>query len=377
MKFDLVKTDKETKARAGLLSTAHGEIQTPIFMPVGTQATVKTLSPQEIKAAGAEIILGNTYHLYLRPGDQLIREAGGLHKFMGWDRPILTDSGGFQVYSLSELRKVKDTGVTFQSHIDGSYHTFTPESVVEIQRNLGSNIMMVLDECAPYPCPFDDARKAHERTLRWAERARIHFDKVEAIHNPQMQFAIIQGSTYPELREASAKGLIDLDFSGYAIGGLAVGEPKDKMMEMTEFCTDLMPVQKPRYLMGVGKPTDIVRAIARGVDMFDCVIPTRNGRKGTVYTMSGKMIVKNHEYRSDFSPIEEDCPCYACQNFTRGYIRHLFQTNEILGMRMASLHNITFYLRLVHKVRESILNDSFKIFHDEFLKIYADELNPN
>lgn len=377
MKFDLIKTDTKTKARAGILTTAHGDIQTPIFMPVGTQATVKTLSPHEIKAAEAEIILGNTYHLYLRPGDPLIREAGGLHKFMGWDRPILTDSGGFQVYSLSDLRKVKDTGVTFQSHIDGSYHTFTPESVVEIQKNLGSDIMMVLDECAPYPCPFDEAQKAHERTLRWAERARMHFDKVEAIHNPQMQFAIIQGSTYLELREASAKGLVDLDFPGYAIGGLAVGEPKADMMEMTSFCTSLMPVEKPRYLMGVGKPTDIVRAIARGVDMFDCVIPTRNGRKGTVYTMSGKMIIKNHEYRSDFTPIEEDCPCYACQNFTRSYIRHLFQTNEILGMRMATLHNITFYLRLVHKIREAILNGSFKEYHDEFLKIYADELELN
>ncbi len=373
MTFNLEKTDTKTKARAGILTTAHGEIKTPIFMPVGTQATVKTLSPQEIKDADAEIILGNTYHLYLRPGDQLIREAGGLHKFMGWDRPILTDSGGFQVYSLSELRKIKDTGVTFQSHIDGSYHKFTPESVVEIQRNLGSDIMMVLDECAPYPCPFNEAQKAHERTLRWAERAKIHFNKIEAVHNNQNQFAIIQGSTYPELREASAQGLIDLDFSGYAIGGLAVGEPKIKMMEMTNFCTDLMPERKPRYLMGVGKPADIVQAVARGVDMFDCVIPTRNGRKGTVYTMSGKLIIKNHAWRSDFKPIEEDCPCYACQHFTRAYIRHLFQTNEILGMRMASLHNITFYLRLVHKVRDVIFEGGFKEWHDGFLENYADE----
>ncbi len=373
MIFNLEKTDTKTKARAGILNTAHGEIKTPIFMPVGTQATVKTLSPQEIKDAEAEIILGNTYHLYLRPGDQLIHEAGGLHKFMGWDRPILTDSGGFQVYSLSELRKINDTGVTFQSHIDGSYHTFTPESVVEIQRNLGSDIMMVLDECTPYPCTIEDARKAHDRTLRWAERAKGHFEKVKAIHNDQSQFAIIQGSTYPELREASAKGLVDLDFPGYAIGGLAVGEPKIKMMEMTDFCTDLMPERKPRYLMGVGKPADIVQAIARGVDMFDCVIPTRNGRKGTVYTMSGKLIIKNLACRSDFKPIEEDCPCYACQHFSRAYIRHLFQTNEILGMRMASLHNITFYLRLVHKVRDVIFEGRFKEWHDAFLENYTDK----
>ncbi len=370
MSFILENTSPGSKARAGILKTAHGEIQTPIFMPVGTQATVKTLTPEELLAAKSQIILGNTYHLYLRPGDDLIREAGGLHKFMGWEKPILTDSGGFQVFSLSELRKLRDDGAVFQSHIDGSYHTFTPQSVVDIQRNLGSDIMMVFDECAPYPCTFEEAEKAHQRTLRWAERAREHFEKSPEIHNPQIQFAIVQGSTYPELRKQSAESLVQLDFPGYAIGGLAVGEPKVSREEITDFCTDILPIQKPRYLMGVGKPEDIVEAIHLGVDMFDCVIPTRNGRKGTVYTDSGKMIVKNSSFKSDFVPIEENCDCYACRNFSRGYIRHLFQADEILGLRMATLHNIHFYLRLVGQARDAILQDRFTEWRKSFYERY-------
>ena len=369
--FTLIKTDNDTKARAGLLDTPHGQIQTPIFMPVGTQATVKAVSPDELVDAGAQIILGNTYHLYLRPGDPLILEAGGLHKFMNWSKPILTDSGGFQIFSLSELRKIKDHEVVFQSHIDGSYHTFTPESVVDIQRNLGTDIMMVLDECAPYPCSFEEALKANQRTLEWARRARDHFDATEPpLGMKQAIFGIVQGSIYKNIRQQSAQGLMDIGFDGYAIGGLAVGEPKSNMKEITNWCTDILPHGKARYLMGVGKPEDIVNAISMGVDMFDCVIPTRNGRKGTVYTMQGKIILKNAEFAHDFSPIEETCTCYTCQNFTKGYLRHLFKADEILALRLASIHNIHFYLELVGQVRKSILENRFSEWKQQFFKYY-------
>ena len=376
MEFKLEKTCSLTKARAGILSTPHGKIQTPFFMPVGTQGTVKTLSPEDLLQTGAQIILANTYHLYLRPGDAIIREAGGLHCFMGWSLPILTDSGGFQVFSLSELRKITNEGVKFQSHLDGSYHMFTPEVVVDIQRNLGTDIMMVLDECAPYPCSYEDALKANNRTLAWAQRSLVRHQESEPPHGKeQALFGIVQGSTYEPIRRVSAESLIELEFDGYAIGGLAVGEPKSVMAEMTAFCTDLLPVEKPRYLMGVGKPEDIVEAISLGVDMFDCVIPTRNGRNGTLFTWQGRLVVKNRQYERDFSPVSEDCSCYTCQNFSRSYLRHLFHAEEILGLRLASIHNLHFYMELVQRAREAVLDGSFETWRKTFYHHYRIENN--
>jgi len=301
----------------------------------------------------------------------LIRHAGGLHDFMSWEKPILTDSGGYQVFSLAELRKMNDDGVRFQSHLDGSYHDFTPESVVNIQRNLGSDIMMVLDECAPYPSTYEDALKANDRTMRWAERCFNHMNETEPPHGVTQQlFAIIQGSTYEAIRKVSTTYLVQMDFPGYAIGGLAVGEPQSARLEMTELCTGLMPEDKPRYLMGVGKPQDIVEAIDAGVDMFDCVIPTRNGRNGTVFTWQGKQVIKNNTFREDFRPIDDNCDCYACQNFSRAYIRHLFQTDEILGLRLASLHNMTFYMDLVRQARLAIQKDEFQSWKKQFFDQY-------
>ncbi len=372
--FTVKKTDRETKARAGILSTPHGAVETPHFMPVGTQGTVKTVSPQELCEAGVQIILSNTYHLYLRPGDQLVKEAGGFHKFTGWHYPVLTDSGGYQVFSLAELRKISDEGVRFQSHLDGSYHDFTPERIVDIQRNLGSDIMMVLDECSPYPCTYETAEKANERTVRWAERSFKRFEETDPpLGQPQSIFGIIQGSTYEALRTVCAKRLMDIPFDGYGIGGLAVGEPKIVMLEMTECSTDLLPKNKPRYLMGVGKPEDIIEAIALGVDMFDCVIPTRNGRNGTVYTHRGKMIIKNRPFEKDFIPIDEHCECYTCRHFSRAYIRHLFHAEEMLGLRLATIHNLYFYMTLVKQAREAIMKGIFQQWKNDFLNTYSDE----
>ncbi len=360
MQYTLEKTDMQTKARAGFFETAHGVIQTPVFMPVGTQGTVKGMSPDELEDINVQMILGNTYHLFLRPGDDLVREAGGLHAFSGWRRPILTDSGGYQVFSLATLRKVTDEGVRFQSHIDGSHHVFTPEKAIDIQRNLGTDVMMVLDECVGYPSTLADATKAHERTLRWAERCQVRFTQTEPPHGlPQSLFAIVQGSVFDSIRRSSAESLVAADFDGYAIGGLAVGEPRSAMLEMTDLCTDSLPESKPRYLMGVGKPHDILDSIALGVDMFDCVIPTRNGRNGTVYTWQGKMNIRNQQYEHDFLPIDKTCPCPACQTFSRAYIRHLFQANEILGLRLATLHNLCFYTQLIEKARKAILDNQF------------------
>ena len=340
-------------------------------MPVGTQGTVKTLSPDELEQIGAQIILSNTYHLYLRPGPQLVNEAGGLHRFMNWQRPILTDSGGYQVFSLAELNKVKIEGVRFQSHLDGSYHFFTPESVIEIQRNLGSDVMMVLDECTSYPCTLEQAIESNKITLDWAKRSLGSFLNSQPLYGfDQTLFAIVQGSTYEEVRQQSATALVDLDFPGYAIGGLSVGEPKEAMFEMTEVCTEILPEDKPRYLMGVGKPEDLVTAIELGVDMFDCVMPTRNGRKGTVFTRNGPMIVKNATHKEDFLPIDSECECYTCRNFSRAYIRHLFKAEEILGMRLASLHNLYFYLELMRQAREAILSDQYLIWKKNFLEKY-------
>lgn len=360
MCFEVKKADKDTKARAGLLKTDHGEIYTPIFMPVGTQGSVKTLSPRDLKESGVQIILGNTYHLYLRPGDQIVADFGGLHKFIGWSGPILTDSGGFQVYSMAELRSIDSEGISFQSHLDGSSHRFTAEKVIDIQVNLGADIIMVLDECTSYPCTYEYARKSNELTIIWAERAREYWDKCTSLHGYQQYlFAIVQGSVFEDIREISAKKLIDLDFPGYAIGGLAVGEPKHERDKITDYCSNLLPREKPRYLMGVGTPEDIIDAIELGIDMFDCVIPTRNARNGTVYTSAGKLIIKAAKYKNDSSPIDESCSCYTCSNFSRAYIRHLLNANEILGLHLATLHNIHFYLWLVTEARNQIMQDNF------------------
>ena len=371
MKFTVEHNDQETSARAGVLELAHGNVNTPVFMPVGTQATVKTLSPDELVDLGSEIILGNTYHLYLRPGHKLIERLGGLHQFSNWKRPILTDSGGYQVFSLTDLNKVKQEGVYFRSHIDGSYHTFTPENVIQIQRSLGSDIMMVLDECLPYPSSENQVKESIRLTTQWARRSINEYSKSEPLHGrDQTVFAIVQGSTYERFRIESANALSDLEFPGYAIGGLSVGEPKQAMYDMTSVCTALLPVDKPRYLMGVGKPEDLINGIESGIDMFDCVMPTRNGRKGAVFTRDGMKIVKNASFKEDSIPIDPECDCYTCRNFSRAYLRHLFKASEILGMRLASLHNLHFYVNLMKQARKAITEDKFSTFKNDFFNRY-------
>jgi len=340
-------------------------------MPVGTQGTVKGLTPEELIKLGAQIFLGNAYHLYLRPGPQLVEEAGGLQKFSGWHRPILTDSGGYQIFSLAELNKVTEEGLKFQSHLDGSHHFFSPENVIQIQRSLGADIMMVLDKCNPYPCDYDDAAKSNKITHQGAKRSLNEFQASEPKFGfVQSIFGIVQGSIYEALRRESVMGLTELDFPGYAIGGLSVGEPKQALYEMTQLCTSLLPTDRPRYLMGVGKPDDIVIAVGMGVDMFDCVIPTRNGRNGTVFTHQGPLVIKNASYQHDFRPIDETCGCYACQNFTRAYIRHLFQAQEILALRLASYHNLYFYLELMKQARKAILENRFTPWKKAFFEQY-------
>ena len=343
-------------------------------MPVGTQGTVKTLSPKDLSDNQVQIILGNTYHLYLRPGDKLIAEMGGLHKFMNWDGPILTDSGGFQVFSLSDLRKIENDGVQFQSHLDGSAHKFTPKKVIDIQRNIGSDIMMVLDECTPYPCDREYADKSNDLTIAWAQEAREYWEKSSPVHGyDQALFRIVQGSVYQDIREKSAGSLIDLDFPGYAIGGLAVGEPGDERNRITDVCTDILPADKPRYLMGVGTPQDILESIERGVDMFDCVIPTRNARHGIVFTTKGKLTIKAGKFKQDKNPVDADCDCYTCNNFSRAYIRHLFNANEILGLRLATLHNIHFYMWLLRVAREKILASGYLEWKREMVSQWHEE----
>ena len=378
LETELISTDKNSKARVCNLKTAHGVIETPIFMPVGTLGTVKAVNQKflehEIKA---QIVLSNTYHLYLRPGTDVLEQAGGLHKFMNWNKPILTDSGGYQVFSLSEFRKIKPDGVEFRSHLDGSKHFFTPEKVIEIERSIGSDIMMVLDECTPYPCEYDYAKKSQELTSDWALLNKQAFDKSKPLYGfDQNLFGIIQGSVYKGLREKSAKDIVNLDFNGYAIGGLAVGEPMDKMYELVNFTTDFMPGNKPRYLMGVGRPENILEAIERGIDMFDCVMPTRNARNAYLFTSNGTLSMRNNSYKNDFNKIDEKCECYTCSNYSRAYLRHLFIAKEILALELASIHNLYFYLNLVKTARKKILNGQFKIWKDEIInKISINELN--
>lgn len=366
IKYELIKECKQTGARLGRLHTPHGIIETPIFMPVGTQATVKAMTPEELKDMEAQIILSNTYHLYLRPGHELVAEAGGLHKFMNWDRPILTDSGGFQVFSLGELRKITEEGVTFQSHLDGSRHFLSPEKVMEIENALGADIIMAFDECAPYPADHDYVKKSLERTTRWAVRCK------EAHKNTENQalFGIIQGGMYRDLREQSAAELIPLDFPGYAIGGLSVGEPKDLMYEVLDYTTPLMPKDKPRYLMGVGSPDALIEGAIRGVDMFDCVLPTRIARNGTAMTSEGKVVIKNAKYTRDFTPLDPNCDCYCCKNYTRAYLRHLYKADEILSSRLMSTHNLHFLINLMKQVREAIKEDRLMDFRNDFFEKY-------
>jgi len=367
LKYQLIKKCSTTKGRLGKITTPHGEIETPIFMPVGTQATVKTMTPEELKEIGAQIILSNTYHLYLRPGHDLVKEAGGLHNFMNWDRPILTDSGGFQVFSLGDLRQISEEGVDFRSHLDGSKHFISPERAMEIQNDLGADIIMAFDECPPYPCEYDYAKSSLERTTRWAERCKAAHKRED-----QALFGIVQGSTYQELREQSAREITALDFPGYAIGGLSVGEPKEIMHQVLDYTVPLLPEDKPRYLMGVGAPQDLVEGVARGIDMFDCVLPSRVARNGTLFTSHGRVVIKNAQYARDFTPLDPECGCYTCRNYTKAYLRHLFKAEEILGLRLATIHNLHFLLDLMEKIRGSLAEDRFSSFAEEFLIKYGE-----
>ena len=364
--IEIIKEDKTTGARAGFLHTPHGSFPTPMFMPVGTQATVKTVSPEELKDMGAGVILSNTYHLFLRPGSELVKKAGGLHKFMNWDRGVLTDSGGFQVFSLGEMRKINEEGVDFRSHIDGSKRHLSPETATKIQEDLGADIIMAFDECIPYPAEYDYVLKSTDRTTRWAKRC-----KDAKTSESQSLFGIVQGGMYKDLRRKSALELSDLDFPGYGIGGLSVGEPKDMMYDVLADTTIHLPKDKPRYLMGVGTPDCLVEGVALGVDMFDCVFPTRVARNGMAMTKSGRLIIKNAAYSEDFSPIEEGCGCYSCRNFSRAYIRHLFKAEETFGLRLLSLHNLYFLINFMKEMREAILSDFFVDFKRSFLANYT------
>lgn len=360
--YEFIKACKQTGARLGRVHTPHGSFDTPAFMPVGTQASVKGMSPDEVKETGAGILLSNTYHLYLRPGHELVKEAGGLHKFMNWDRPILTDSGGFQVFSLGDLRKITEEGVAFRSHLDGSKHFLSPEKVIEIENALGADIIMAFDECIPYPADREYSKKSLERTTRWAKRCKEAHKDTER----QSLFGIVQGGMYEDLRRQSVSELLELDFPGYAIGGLSVGEPAELMYQMLDVTAPLLPYDKPRYLMGVGTPDYLIEGAIRGIDMFDCVLPTRIGRNGTCLTSQGKLIVRDAKYARDFSPIDPECDCYACKNYTRAYVRHLIKVNEILGVRLTTWHNLRFLQNLMKGVRQAIMDDRLMDFRNEF-----------
>lgn len=367
IKYELIKECSKTGARVGKIHTPHGSFDTPMFMPVGTQASVKTMSPEELKAMGAGVILSNTYHLFLRPGADLVEEAGGLHKFMNWDQAILTDSGGFQVFSLGDLRKITEDGVTFRSHIDGSKKFLSPEVATRVQMQLGADIIMAFDECVPYPADHDYARKSTERTTRWAKRCKDVMTNTDT----QGLFGIVQGGMYKDLRSMSVRDLLELDFPGYAIGGLSVGEPKDLMYEILDHTVGQLPKDKPRYLMGVGTPDCLVEGVNRGIDMFDCVFPTRVARNGTAMTWKGRLVIKNAEYAHDFQPIDENCGCYACRNYSRAYIRHLVRVNEIFGLRLMTTHNLYFLLDFMRQMRQAILEDRFVEFRSKFLANYV------
>jgi queuine tRNA-ribosyltransferase len=373
--FELIKSDEENKARAGILKTDHGEIPTPVFMPVGTQGSVKALEQRELTELGARIILGNTYHLYLRPGMEIINRFAGLHDFMNWDGAILTDSGGYQVFSLKDIRKISEEGVEFSSHIDGSKHFFSPERVMKIQRVLGSDICMVLDECVPYPSDKKYVAKSIELSLRWAERSAAAFGKSSHLYgHRQMLFGIGQGGMYEDLRQEYIRRMVDIGFDGYAIGGLSVGEPAEIMYRITDVCTDLMPSGSPRYLMGVGTPENILESIERGVDMFDCVLPTRNARNGQLFTTRGVVRIRNAKYKMSDEPIDPGLDSYASKSFTLGYLRHLTIANEILALQLASQQNIAFYLWLVRTARKKILSGEFRRWKSEFLESYNSEI---
>lgn len=367
--FKIRKKDTKTHARLGTITTPHGKIKTPAFMPVGTQATVKTLCPDDIKTAGADIILSNTYHLYIRPGLEVLRQHGGLHRFMGWDGPILTDSGGYQVFSLAKLRKVNHHGATFNSHFDGRVITFTPEKVMEIQEVIGSDIAMVFDECLPYPSTKEDAKKSLDLTMDWELRSKkAHRLKRQAL------FGIVQGGMYKDLRKEALERTVEIGFDGYALGGLSVGEPRHTMYELVHDIGPLMPADKPRYLMGVGYPLDLLESVAAGLDMFDCVIPTRFGRNGSAFTHAGVVVVRNGKYTHDMQPLDPQCDCYTCRNFTRSYLRHLFNCSEILGPTLVSYHNVYFLLSLMEKIRAHIGEGTFAAFKKKFEKNYDEKL---
>ena len=365
IQFELIKTCKQSGARLGILHTPHGDIPTPIYMPVGTQATVKAMTPHEMESLGTKIMLSNTYHLHLRPGEDIVQEAGGLHKFMSWDHPILTDSGGFQVFSLAGLRKITEEGAAFRSHLDGGKRFISPEKSMDIQQALGADIAMAFDVCSPYPCDHKTAEEAMHRTHRWAERCKKHHTRAD-----QALFGIVQGAFYDDLRIESAKVLTDMDFPGYGIGGLSVGEPKPIMYDMLEKIEPYMPKHKPRYLMGVGTPDCFLEGVLRGVDMFDCVLATRIARNGTVFTRNGRLVVRNAAYAHDFEPLEEGCDCYACQHFSRAYIRHLIKAEEITGARLTSIHNLRFLIRMMEEIRQAIMEDRFLDYRREFYDRY-------
>lgn len=369
--YEHIKTCKQSGARLGRVHTPHGVIETPAFMPVGTQATVKTMSPEELKQMDAHIILSNTYHLFLRPGHEIVKKAGGLHRFMNWDRPILTDSGGFQVFSLSEMRKISEEGVQFRSHLNGDKLFISPEKSIEIQNALGSDIMMAFDECPPYPAEHSYAKQSLERTTRWAERCL----KAHARPNDQALFAIVQGGMYEDLRKQSALELTSMDFPGYAIGGLSVGEPKPLMYEVLDYTVPYLPAHKPRYLMGVGSPDALVEGSIRGIDMFDCVLPTRIARNGTVMTSEGRLVVRNAKFAEDFGPLDPECSCYTCRHYSRAYIRHLIKADETFGIRLTTYHNLHFLLELMRGVRQAIREDRLLDFRDEFFAKYGIDEN--
>jgi len=370
--FQLFHYDKDTRARRAKLITAHAQIDTPCFMPVGTQGTVKTLSPQELEEMGAQIILANAYHLFLRPGTEIIKRMNGLHRFIGWKHAIITDSGGYQIFSLALLRKINDEGAEFQSHLDGTRYFLTPEKIIEIQKILGSDIILPLDECISYPADYDYAHRAMERTLLWARRSKEFIKNLDFDYN-RLFFGIIQGATYQDLRRQCIQQLIGMEFDGYCFGGLSVGEPKNLRYNIISHCLDYLPKDSPRYLMGLGSPVEILESVELGIDLFDCVMPTRYGRNGTAFTWQGKLTVRNALYAKDEKPLDERCDCYTCKNFTRAYLRHLFNAKEILGPRLVSFHNVYFYLELMRKVREAIEKNCFLDFKKDFISRYNSE----